>query len=742
MKTTLTVDFPAAVTFYPGSEAVPSEPGFQDWYAFRPSDDYVTPTEIGMQDWLEKPAGRHGRITRRGEQLIYHGQAIKLWGVNLCYSACAPNKELAEKRAHFYAQYGINAVRLHKYADGPGWAGIQSKDSFAELDPKGLDRMDYQVAKFKEQGIYVKLSAHFGAQKLGPADKQYVPYLEEFGSFSNGQDRITTPHSAVHYAPELQDLQIRQAVNLLKHKNPYTGLRYAEDPAVAFIEIINEQSILFYSSMEPLKVSATLRRYVGKRFCQWLRDRYGSQAELERAWGGRQAFDSFEGDGFPAVGESLDRDNILPLGNPWYWDPRQLTTSQAFRARRLMDSLLFLYQLQNEFYDRYRKAVRAAGYEGELVASNWQAGRAYSHFYNLHSDALIGTVDRHNYFGGGSETRIDNATMLMLPGSGILSSGMQQVLDRPFMLSEWIHVTPNEWGVEGPAIIGAYGMGLQGWDVSFMFQNRDNAGFSKEIGRDKWEVTTPQILGVFPAVARQVVRGDVTESPLVAPNYVHVPSLDQQKLGFQDKVTQQYDVKAFETDKVPAAALAVARCGVQFTDSYRQTPKFDVTKFLHGGCYQSSTGQLQWKPGSARLDGFFTINTPGTQGLVGFAQGQSCDLGDVTIKSKCRYSAIYVTARERDRDLKSSRGLLVVAIARARNTGMKVYDDTFILQHGDAPVLMEPVRAEITLRRAGSPTVFLLDHSGRKTGKTLPVVDHTFEINGARDKTCYYLVTY
>ena len=218
--------------------------------------------------------------------------------------------------------------------------------------------------------------------------------------------------------------------------------------------------------------------------------------------------------------------------------------------------------------------------EGELVASNWQAGRAYSHFYNLHSDALIGTVDRHNYFGGGSETRIDNATMLMLPGSGILSSGMQQVLDRPFMLSEWIHVTPNEWGVEGPAIIGAYGMGLQGWDVSFMFQNRDNAGFSKEIGRDNWEVTTPQILGVFPAVARQVVRGDVTESPLVAPNYVHVPSLDQQKLGFQDKVTQQYDVKAFETDKVPAAALAVARCGVQFTDSYRQTPEFDVTKFL------------------------------------------------------------------------------------------------------------------------------------------------------------------
>ena len=31
-----------------------------------------------------------------------------------------------------------------------------------------------------------------------------------------------------------------------------------------------------------------------------------------------------------------------------------------------------------------------------------------------------------------------------------------------FTLSEWAHVLPNEWQAEGPAIIGAYGLGLQG----------------------------------------------------------------------------------------------------------------------------------------------------------------------------------------------------------------------------------------------------------------------------------------
>ncbi len=434
----------------------------------------------------------------------------------------------------------------------------------------------------------------------------------------------------------------------------------------------------------------------------------------------RASSTAFQNDGFDAVGEHLDQDNILPLGNPWYWDPQQLTGTQAFRKQRLMDSLLFLFQLQSEFYERYVQAVRAAGYEGEIVSSNWQAGRAFSHFYNLYSDAQVGTVDRHNYFGGGSQTRIDNSTMLALPGSGILSSGMQQVLDRPFMLSEWIHVTPNEWGVEGPAIIGAYGMGLQGWDVSYMFQNRDTGAFNELIGRDRWEVTAPNVLGVFPAVARQVLRGDVHQAELLAPHYVHAASLYEGKLGFEDNVTQQYDVKAFESNKVPAQSLAVARCGVQFTDAYLDTPAFDVAKFVNDGIYTSSTNQLRWKAGDSKLDGYFTLDTDATKAVVGFADSQVCELGDVTITPQCRYGAIYVTAQHPDRNVKTSDKLLVVAIARARNTGMKVFNDNRIVQRGRSPVVMEPVKAEILIGGKGPiKEVHVLDHSGRRTGQTM-----------------------
>ncbi len=746
------------------------------WYAFQPQNT-AEPGEIGMQDWIEKPAGGHGRIVRERDKLLYDGEPIKLWGVNLCYATCAPDKPLAEKRAAFYTKYGINSVRLHKYVDGPGWAGIQAPDSCVEFDPEGLDRMDYQVDRFKEAGIYVLLSAHFGALKLGPADKQYVPYLEEFGKFER-RDRITMPHSAVQYSPELQDVQIRQMVNLLKHKNPYTGLTYAEDPAVAFIEIINEQSILFFTSMNPLKASPTLRRRTAERFSDWLRDKYGSHESLVAAWGDK-AFDGFEGDGFPAVGEHLDKRNILPLGNPWYWDPAQLNGSQSFRRQRLLDTLVFLYELQCGFYDRYVQAVREAGYQGEILGSNWQAGRALSHFYNLHSDWRVGTIDRHNYFGGGSAKpgeKFSNATMLRTAGSGTLSVGLQQASDRPFMLSEWIHVFPSEWGVEGPALLGAYGYGLQGWDVSYMFQNRDNGGFSDRIGRDRWDVTAPQVLGLFPAVARQVLRGDVKESDLLAPMYVHLPSWRGRpalasrgqdglvspdrgtlaasqmrgqdalatKLGFIDRTVQRYDVKTFDTDKVPARALAIARCAVEFTDEYRDTPTFDPATFEKDGFLVSSTGQLCWKESpDAKLGGYFTIDTPGTKAIVGFAEGRECRLGDVSITPACSFAAIYVTAREPDKDIVTSKALLITAIARARNTGMRFSDaGDELLDRGKPPILMEPVKAAIVIRRPDSAKLHLLDHDGLRTDKTLPVQDGAFTLDTARDKTPYYLIEF
>ncbi len=734
-QVTLTVNLPEDLVYYATGDKAPGTPGFQDWYTFEPSEDYDRTSEIDMADWLDAPAGRHGRITRVDDELIYNGQPIKLWGLNVCYSSCAPDKALANRRAQCYAKYGINTVRLHKYADGTGWAGIQSEESFLEFDAEALDRMDYFVAQLKQRGIYVLLSSTFGV-KLGPKDRQYVPYMDEFGK---GQNRVSTNHGSVYLSRELQDMQIGQVVKLLEHRNPYTGLSYAKDPAVAVVELFNEDSALFFGTLSQLQKVPTLRRRAAEQFCDWLQARYGSEQALLAAWG-EGALNSFGNEGL--TGESWDQRTIVPAGNPWFFDPDQLNGSQAVKRRRLLDTMRFLYEIQNDFYARYVAAIGETGYDGEILASNWQAGRAISHYYNLHSDSLVGIIDRHNYFGGGRGGKIDNVSMLRVPGSGMLSAGMQQVADRPFMLSEWIHVAPNEWGVEGPAIIGAYGMGLQGWDVSYMFQNRDSGGFATQIGKDRWEVTAPHVLGVFPAVARQVLRGDVTESTVTAPRYVHVPSLHEGQLSFDDRVTQQHDVKTFDSDRVPAETLAVARTVVEFTDEYTETPKFDLSPYRHDDTLVSTTGQLRWRFGQEKLDGAIAIDTGATKAVVGFASGRTFTLGELTITPRSRFGAIYVTAKEQDKTIANSRNLLIVAIARARNSGMKVYNDNRLLLRGTAPIVMEPVKASITITKSGSPTVHVLDHDGCRTGKTLPVRNGHFEIDGARDKTCYYLVGY
>jgi len=730
---TMTIDLPADLTYYAAVEDVPDAPGFENWYAWQPKHDYDVPSEIGMEDWADAPAGAKGRVVRKGGELLYGGEPIKLWGLNNCYRSCWPDKDQAERCAQMYRKYGVNTVRLHKYADSPG-SGIQSSESAAEYDPERLDRMDYYVARLKEAGIFTLLSTQFGPINPGPADVRDIPYLEEFGTFEGRRNRIRTPASSSYYSPEIQNLHIRQMQNLLKHRNPYTGLTYAEDPCIIAFEILNEQSILFYTSLAPLKASATIRRITGKRFCDWLRDRYGTQEKLVEAWG-KEAFDSFANEGFPPVGESLDKDNILPIGNPWFWDPDQLAGSQNFRRRRLLDSLEFLYTLQNEAYSRWATAARAAGFKGEILGSNWQAGQNTSHYYNLHSDYLVGLIDRHNYFGG-------TTSMLSVPGSEMLSSGMQQVVDRPFMLSEWIHTFPNEWGAEGPAIIGAYGLGLQDWDVSYMFENGDNGTFSSAIGRSTWDVTAPQILGLFPAIARQVRRRDVRPSDVLAPRYVNIPALREEKLDFRDRVAQEYDIKSFDSDKVPSRTLAVARVVVEFTDEYRDTPSFDPEKAREGDAYVSTTGQLRWTPGRNARDGHFTIDSAGTKAVVGFAEGVTCPLGNVTITPRSRFAAIYVTAKEPDNDLAGSKRLLVVAIARARNTGMKWMADRRVLAKGKAPILMEPVVADIALSGRGTPVVYVLDHDGHRTGKTVPVSDGAFKIDGAAYKTPYYEIAY
>jgi len=87
--------------------------------------------------------------------------------------------------------------------------------------------------------------------------------------------------------------------------------------------------------------------------------------------------------------------------------------------------------------------------------------------------------------------------------------------------------------------------------------------------------------------------------------------------------------------------------------------------------------------------------------------------------------------------------MLITTIARARNTDQKLIGGTLI-RRGNGPILMEPVVCSLTfLKREGTPTVYVLDHDGRRTGVTLPVLPNkVVHLDGRTTKAVYYEVVW
>jgi hypothetical protein len=722
---TLTVSFPSEAAFVAGAgELAPFVRTLAgpDWYAFAPTEN-AGPSVISMNEWLDKPAGIHGGVRMVGDHFEFEDKTpVKFWGVNLSYGGgCAPDKKTAKFTAARFAKYGVNGVRLHKFSYPTDQMGIGELKDATQMTPEGLDRLDYFAAQLKSNGVYFGWSHTFGFH-VCPGNRSRLVAYDEIERNLKGNT-----YGFINFAEDVQDLMIEMVVNLLHRRNPYTSRTYAQEPALSFIELQNEDDIFFYTSEKAFAACPTYRKLFTARFCDWLLAKYGSESKFQQAWSGALK-----------PGEALAAKNIEPQTNPWFFSEAHLPGQTGSARQRLLDSAAWLHETQDKFYGRFVKAIRDAGYQGPLCGSPWQAPAMLPHYYNLQSDALVGYIDRHNYFGGGLFD-----SMLAQPGSGYFSSGLQQVANRPFGLSEWIHVYPSLYSAEGPAIVAAYGMGLQGWDASYEFQSQAAPRtFGDRVGWPPWgvwEADVPTQLGEYPALTRMLYRGDVQESQIISTRRVSPEEVAAGRFGFSDTVAQQGDIKAFG-GSVPPEALAAGRVVVEFTDQPQPSSFPDLAKYRTGTAVHASTGQLVWDTAG---QGFFTVNTPGTKAVVGFAEGKELRLGEVTIQLACPYASLFLTALDRNVTLAKARSALLCAVARNSNSGFKYFSiDSRTLDNGHGPILLEPVRATLAFHGRGVAAVNVLDYNGSRTGKSLPVTGGRFSIDGARDKTLYYEVQF
>lgn len=242
-----------------------------------PWDD-ATPSITNISGWLHKPAGKFGHIRVGIDGHLYAGrQRIRFFGVNLCFGACFPRKEDAEKIAARMAKFGINIVRFHhmdmqEFPNGIRRRGVPHT---RDLDPEALDRLDYFIAQLKRNGIYVNLnllvSRPFNAADGLPKEIEQLGWKER--------------HVVGFFYEPMIELQKEYARKLLTHYNPYTGQTYAEDPAIAFVEINNENGLIHaWLGNDVDRLPEIFLKELQRRWNEWLKKRYGTTKKLQQVW--------------------------------------------------------------------------------------------------------------------------------------------------------------------------------------------------------------------------------------------------------------------------------------------------------------------------------------------------------------------------------------------------------------------------------------------------------------------------
>lgn len=231
-----------------------------------------------------QPAGARGAIIVRDGQFVTadDGQRIRFWGCNLSSDEAFVDAATADRLARRLAQGGVNIARLHHLdnswsVDGGGSLWKPGSTDRIRIDPQQLDRLHRVVAALKEQGIYSNVNLKV-SRTLTAADG----FPESIGAAPGFQKRLD------YFQGRIVELQKDYARQLLSPKNPYTGFSLAEDPAVAVIEINNENSLLGLRTREAGDGLETLpepfRAELTALWNAWLAERYASDDALALAW--------------------------------------------------------------------------------------------------------------------------------------------------------------------------------------------------------------------------------------------------------------------------------------------------------------------------------------------------------------------------------------------------------------------------------------------------------------------------
>ena len=685
---------------------------------------------------LDGPAGKHGFIQVRDGHLVRpDGTRFRCWGVNLTgfsvgSAEIPPHAEATEAAAEL-ARLGVNCVRMH-FLDMPVSQGtkpggdtgpdavprkntpsglIADGPTSRVLDPQALERLDYWYSELKKRGIYVNFNLNVG-RIFKPGDG--VPDVELIGNAK----------AFTYFGPELVALQKEYARQLLGHLNPYTGLRYADDPATVIVEVVNENSLLEFWMRN------------------WLRG--------ERVAGGR----NLQLDMTPHY-QAL----LVGLYNDWLGKHRSAADVARLRTMagvaggqpipfmrrgdhpaaprlRLDAELAFLTQVEIDFHAEMKRFLRdEVGVKSPIVPMA-------DHTYFIANQPLMRTairsdiVDAHVYWQHPAIYGRRNEPMVNAPELSIIQKlARSAIVGKPFTVSEVNHPYPSDYGSEMIPILASYAA-LQDWDGIFFYtyETKLHGQWTPLVTGEFDIALDPAKMAQMPVGAMIFLRGDVAAA--------------------KQTLTRSYSTDQIsEASRLPRAAMPY------------YTPGFDITiPLVHGSrvsCLDcppslpaplpaanpivSDTGELSWRTAEGK-SGLVTIAAARSQALVGFVRANG-DVRTPNLSADIANEFAAITLSSLDgKPIALSDRLLLTTTGKVENSGQRWNERrAMLVDWGTAPTLIEPITGWIQLRGlegAIGVSAQPLDGAARPIGAAIKgkMIEPGWEIAVGTPATTTYLI--
>ncbi len=635
----VTLTAPGAV---PWPRPSPDPAHLDDGYAFTPRR-YPTLAPA-------RPVATRRVVVRDGRLAFDDGAPARFWGVNLVGAGALVEPARAPTLAAHLSEAGFDLVRLHHLdSDSPGSLvnPARGKPGEPSILPDGLARLDAVFAALKARGVYTWLETwtlrSFREGEGVPAPGG-VPVGNKYASF---------------VFPEWEEAKKAHVRALWGRVNPHTGLRYADDPAIAVVELSNEDSLLvgwWGGGLD--RAPGAHRAALDEAWNTWLRARYGGDARLSAAWAGRMR-------GGLQMGETLALGSVAR-------EPSQRSRTEQWPTTRAADLLEFYASLEARHQGEMARFFKEElGFTAPIVCN--------TSFGQPAADALLAAcdvVDLHIYWDPAPERQVAShgQSVVLRPEQQRLGDELSWCQrGRPCTVSELGHVWPNRHTQEAPLFWAAVGA-RQGWDAIAWFA-WSHLGFdpaAAPVGGLDLQGRS-NVLAQMPAASALWRSGAIPSAPV-----------ELARWWSPDGVARDLAESPGLLPDLFASARTAAGARLR-TDYGRLPPPIPLAARDDGG-------------GTAWGESEFTIDRPRFFAVIGRAgetSGLRVDAGS--------FVAASLVARD-------AGGALLTVVGRTERAGTRWYlDSPNVATWGEGPARNERLRGTVAFRWPTRPRSRLLD---------------------------------